>query len=275
MAAPAPAALALDIDGTLLTDDKVVAPRTVRAVAAARQAGVQVILVSARFPTGLLPIARDLGLDDGYFVASQGALVAALKGPAAYEILHETWIDAALAVLVEETAERHGFSCSRFTADRWLVTKLDDTIQREAHVLHVEPEIVESDVAEAAGPPHKMMVACNPQADTDGLLKLAADIPHQLSWTQSHAFMLEITAADVDKASGLRRALSAAGIPAAEAAAIGDGANDLSMFGLVGESVAMANARDDVKAGATWTTGSNNEDGVAVAIDRLLATHDD
>ncbi len=67
------------------------------------------------------------------------------------------------------------------------------------------------------------------------------------------------------------RALAAdLGVGPEAMAAVGDGPNDLGMFAHVGTAVAMANASDAVKAAATWVTASNREDGLALAIDRLL-----
>lgn len=261
-------ALALDVDGTLLTDDHDLAPSTVRAVADARAAGVEVILVSARYPAALTTITLRLGIDTGYFIGCQGAIVARLTGPATYDVLAETRIDAVTASTVEAAAARAGFSASRFTADRWTVTHVDDTIRREAAVLGIEPDL--ADAASAGDDPHKLMVACAPDADTGELTRFANSLPVQLTWTLSHPFMLEVTAAGVDKASALDQLLSHLGLDPVRVAAIGDGSNDVGMFGLVGTAVAMGNAPPAVRAAASWTTRTNSADGVALAIERLL-----
>lgn len=89
--------------------------------------------------------------------------------------------------------------------------------------------------------------------------------------TFSHAAHLEITAAGLDKALGVRALADHLGVSMQSTAAIGDGLNDLEMFGSVGTSVAMGQASEAVKSAATYVTATNTADGVAAALGSLLA----
>ena len=83
-------------------------------------------------------------------------------------------------------------------------------------------------------------------------------------------FYFEFTARGIDKAHALSVALPERGIDPSELVAFGDGQNDIPMLKLAGTGVAMANATDEVKRAADCVTGSNNEDGIAQMLDRLL-----
>jgi len=87
----------------------------------------------------------------------------------------------------------------------------------------------------------------------------------------SNPTYLEITRADVDKAMAVAEYCRTIGIGASDVLAIGDGPNDLAVFAFAGVSVAPANARPEVLAAADIVTASNDEDGVAVYLDRLLS----
>lgn len=265
-------AIALDVDGTLLTDDHVIAESTVRAIADARRAGVRVILASARFAPALLPIARELRCDSEYFIGCQGAVIGKFTPDGGHEVVRHTRIDPYLALEVEEAAAGCGLVMSRFVGNHWFVRSVDDAIRRESAILNMMPKTVAFDVLNPDYAPHKLVVAFDPKAAPEELEGFAFELPPMLRWVTSHSYMLEITAAGVDKAGALAQLLELLDIPPSAVAAIGDGLNDLGMFDLVGVSVAMGNASEPVKAAATWTTESNTADGAALAIDRLLAT---
>lgn len=83
-------------------------------------------------------------------------------------------------------------------------------------------------------------------------------------------FYFEFTARGIDKARALTHALPERGIDPAELIAFGDGQNDIPMLKLAGTGIAMANATDEVKRAADMVTCSNNEDGIAAALEELL-----
>ncbi|MCL6594325.1 MAG: HAD hydrolase family protein, partial [Alicyclobacillus sp.] len=93
--------------------------------------------------------------------------------------------------------------------------------------------------------------------------------PYEL--TQSNSANLEINPPGVSKASGLAVACRALGLAASQVVAIGDGRNDVPMLRWAGCGIAMGNASKPVQAAATWVTATCAEDGVACAIERLLA----
>ena len=260
--------VALDVDGTVLTPDDRIAASTVAAVTEARVRSVRVVLASSRGPVALRSIQALLGLRDEWFIGYQGALVARWVGDE-LEVLAETPVDHADAREVESRVVAAGLSIGRYIGVRWRVPRLTEAIRREAALTGERPVV--STVAEndADAAPHKLAAIAAGDDETAALRRLAASLPPTVTSTLSHPHFLEITAAGVDKASGLRSLLTRLGIPRARTAAVGDGLNDLGLFGAVAQPIAMGQADARVKAAATWVTSSNTQDGVARALTRL------
>jgi Cof subfamily protein (haloacid dehalogenase superfamily) len=263
--APLVGLVALDVDGTVLTPHGEVAPSTAAAVAAARAGSVRVVLASSRGPVALERIQAALGLEGEWFIGFQGALVARRRGDG-LEVLAEAPLERALARQVEALAVEAGLSVGRYTGSRWRVPRLTGAILREAAGTGEEPLLSTPEEADADGPPHKLMVIAEGDAEEAALQRLAAAMPSGVTATFSGAACLEVTADAVDKGSGLVPLARHLGIPAELTAAVGDGPNDLGIFRVVGHPVAMGQAAAEVRSAARWVTSSNTEDGVARAL---------
>ena len=157
---------------------------------------------------------------------------------------------------------------SWYAGSHWFVSHVDATIARESQVVRVEPEV--ADLAALPTPPDKLMVIASEGA-RDRLAALLRLLPDTVQAERSNPGYLEITSAGVHKGEAVAWYAARAGVPRASIAAIGDGRNDLPMFAVAGTAVAVANAHPDVLAAADWVTGSNVDDGVADALDRLAA----
>jgi Cof subfamily protein (haloacid dehalogenase superfamily) len=263
---PGVALVALDVDGTVLTPDGRIAPSTRAAVAQARERSVRIVLASSRGPVALERIQAGLGLQDEWFVGFQGALVAR-RTRTGLEVLDQTRIEPGAAGEVEALALALGLSIGRYAGLRWRVPRLTDAIRREAAETGERPVLSTPEESAADEAPHKLAAIADGNADA--LPRLAAQLPATVTATLSHPDFLEITAAGVDKGTGLRALGSALGIPAARTAAVGDGPNDLGMFAAVGHPVAMGQAPPAVRAAAGWVTTGNADDGVARALEHL------
>jgi Cof subfamily protein (haloacid dehalogenase superfamily) len=265
--------VALDVDGTVLDERLQVADSTRAAVAEARERGVHVVLASSRGPEALAFVQEALGLRDEWFVGYQGALVARRKGDArddaldaALDVLAETRMALPVARAVEEAAVARGLSVGRYAGLRWRVPEVTDAIRREAATTGETPVPGAPDERDADGPPHKVLVIAPDDDRIADLHALADALPPEVTATFSHRTYLEVTAAGVDKASGLGPLLDALALDADATAAVGDGANDLALFRAVGCAIAMGQAADEVRAAASWVTGTVWDDGVARAL---------
>lgn len=267
-ARPAVSLVALDVDGTVLGPDGRIAGSTSAAVDEARSRGVRVVLASSRGPVALAPIQDALSLAGEWFVGFQGALVAR-RTTSGLEVLAETPMERAAAAEVERQARARGLSVGRYIGLRWRVPELTDAILCEARGTGEEPLLSSPAEADADALPHKVMVIADGPDRFPLLDDLAAALPSTVTGTLSHPGYFEVTAAGVDKGHGLRSLLTRFGFAAEQAAAVGDGPNDLGMFAAVGSPVAMGQATEQVRAAATWVTGSVEDDGVARALAHL------
>jgi Cof subfamily protein (haloacid dehalogenase superfamily) len=265
--------VALDVDGTVLLPDGGIAPSTRAAVAAARSRSVRVVLASSRGPVALAPIQEFLGLADEWFIGFQGALVARWTGGAdrdgGLEILTETRIPQATAAEVEAQALREAVSVGRYCGLRWRVPLVTEAIRAEAAQTGERPLLSTAEEAAADDPPHKIAAMALDDSQAPALRRLAAALPPAVTGTFSHPLFLEITAAGVDKATGLRALAEHLAVPVERRAAVGDGLNDLGLFAAVGRPIAMGQAQAEVRAAAGWVTTSNTDDGVARAMAHL------
>jgi Cof subfamily protein (haloacid dehalogenase superfamily) len=259
--------VALDVDGTVLTPDHRVADSTRSAVRDARRGGTRVILASSRGPVALERIQQELGLRDEWFIGYQGALVARWVGEQV-EVLGSTPLSHATAEAIEFRAVAAGLSVGRYIGPRWRVPRITHAIEREATITGEAPLVSTPEENAADDAPQKLLVIADGPNDP-ALNALAESLPSTVTATFSHRNYLEVTAAGVDKAHGLRRLVRHLGTPWAATAAVGDGLNDLALFAAVDRPIAMGQAEAAVKSAARWVTTSNTEDGVAVALTHL------
>lgn len=261
--------IAADVDGTVLTPEHTITPATRTAVARAREQGAVVVLTSSRSPVGLRAIIAGLDLDAQWFIAYQGALVARWTQDGTLSVLAETLLDRSVARTIEEQALSKAMSVGRYTRGRWFVPRIDVAITREAAITGETPLQRASAQLDDAPAPHKLLIIA---PDDDAIARLhqfASSLPPTVTAAFSHPAYFEITATGVDKAHGLRALADHLNISLHEAAAIGDGRNDIAMFGAVNVAIAMGQARADVRSAAQYTTFSNRADGLAQALNNL------
>ena len=276
-------AIAMDIDGTLTNDQKVISPRTRERLLQAQSEGIKLILASGRPSQGLKRLAHELELDthDGLLVCFNGACVIDAQTD---EVLYENAMPA--DELQRLLAHLKNFNVipwisqgeDLFVEDayRCMLTLPDGSqknivkYERDACDLKIHEVASLSDVA-ASMPVDKLLTAGDPDYLQAHYQEMYEPFTGTLSGMFTADWYFEYTAPGIDKAVALTGALGKLGIDASEVVAFGDGQNDRSMLAWAGTGVAMANAVDETKAVAQMVTLSNNEDGIAVALDKLLA----
>ena len=132
-------------------------------------------------------------------------------------------------------------------------------------------------VAEASaiqGGATKFLIPGEPQLLVDLEAKMKEVLSNRMEIFRSAPFFLELTPKGIDKAKSLQRLLVHLGMKREDLMAFGDGFNDLSMLEYAGMGIAMGNAVDEVKAIADFITISNDEDGIAIALEQLLYSND-
>ena len=263
-------ALALDLDGTLLTSREDVSKRNLDALAKARGAGLQIILASARWFQLAERVARRVEAAPP-IIACSGAQVRRLDdGRDLFDERLPTEFAAALYAICD--ANR---CIATFVLDEQVIIKVDNA--PAASLAPPEMRFVDSLTATVSERPRIALIqGSNTCRLIEHELRPAwGDRVHFITSISSRGKpVLTLTAMGAHKGVALQVACAELGIDAAEVVAFGDSGNDVEMFKVAGASVAMGQAGDAVKAAATYVSMPNDQDGVAVAIERLLAEGD-
>jgi hypothetical protein len=263
--------VACDLDGTLLRSDGSLSERTRRALAACEAAGALVMICTARPVRWVRPIAAQI---TGHPVAAcaNGAVLWDLArdqlvsaqplDPVVAGALIKT-VDAVLpggAWAVEQTLR---FGHEPAYKPFWPLPD-DALVGPVATLLQVPPVKLMFR--------HQELMADEMLARAHGAIATNSALDRAVELTHSNATdgLLEVSAAGVNKGTALARVCAVRGIEAGDVIAFGDMPNDLAMLSWAGRSVAVANAHPDVRAVADTLARSNDEDGVAAVLERLL-----
>ncbi|CAH0525901.1 Cof-type HAD-IIB family hydrolase [Vibrio hippocampi] len=260
--------IAIDLDGTLLTSDKQISPRTQEALLSAKQQGVQVLLASGRPLKGMLPYLQQLGLitDQDYVVHSNGCFVANVGSG---EVIHQQLISGADAKKVAVLAKQLGLDCHAFSTELGLITpKTNPYTQLEAKINNLE--INEYDFAQLEDD-HRIIKAMIVAAPED-LAKAAPLVPQSFkddyTVVQSSPYFLEFINPATNKGQGVQVVADRLNVAQSEVICFGDAENDHHMIEWAGLGIAMDNAMPQTKALADELTDNNNADGVAKGVER-------
>jgi Cof subfamily protein (haloacid dehalogenase superfamily) len=260
-----PTVVATDLDGTIVRSDGTISPRTRAALQSASAAGATVVVVTGRPPRWMHDIADRIG-HAGLAICANGALV--------YDLHTETIVDAhplgvdvarelvtalraaipGLGFAVETVDSEFGHEPAyrpRWATDGALVADLETLLSR----------------------PLAKLLARHEGLDSDELLARARAAVGDTTATMTHSSrdgLLEISAAGISKATTLADVVGRTGHAAGDVIAFGDMPNDLPMLAWAGRSVAVANAHPEVLAVVDEVTLSNDDDGVAVVLERLF-----
>lgn len=266
--------IGLDLDGTVFDDRKNISPRTLQAIQAAAHRGVAVLPATGRFLNGLpesfvgLPGVR-------YALTSNGAVVTELS--TGRRLVSRMLPDSLAARIMEIFS---GFDCmanafidGRGVASNSAYPHLEDwygTTGLQGYIRTFDhPDLTPLGIVQAH-PGHVEKISAifhTPQERAR-----AADALRGLDCEVCGSFTrnIEITAAGVDKGTGLLKLAQALGFGAENIMACGDSSNDLAMLRAAGLGIAMGNGSQAVREAADYVTLSNNEDGVAAAIEKFV-----
>ncbi len=256
-----------DVDGTIVTSGKIIAPSTVEAAARLQAAGIALSIVSARPTRGMLWIQDALKLTGPLAGFNGGRLL----GPDRRVIDEHIVTEAAARTALGLFAAR-GLQSWVFSGDDWFVlAAAAPHVQRESHTVRYEPTVI------ASFEPHLARVSKMVGISDDAPLLGEVEAELQLligaaaHAKRSQSYYLDLTAPEANKGAAVRAIAQAQGVGLEEVAVLGDMLNDVPMFEVAGFSVAMGNASDDVKARASASVaGTNDHDGWAEAIDTLV-----
>ena len=263
--------LVLDVDGTLLNDEREISKRTLAALLKVQQMGVRIVLASGRPTYGLMPLAKTLELGNyGGFVLSYNGcqIIKAQNG----EILFERRINPEMLPYLEKKARKNGFAIFTYHDDTLITDSPDNEYIKNEALLNNLKIIKEDEFSTAIDfAPCKCMLVSDKE---EALIELEQHWEKRLAGTldafRSEPYFLEVVPCGVNKANTLGALLEHLGVTREEVIAVGDGVCDVTMLQLAGMGIAMGHSQDSVKVCADYVTASNEEDGVALAVEKLI-----
>jgi Cof subfamily protein (haloacid dehalogenase superfamily) len=255
-----------DVDGTLLTKDKLLTDRAIGAAQKLHQAGIAFTITSSRPTIGMRFLIEPLGIILPIGAFNGSCIVDPALKPVEQHLIPQAAARRALEVLSE-----FGIDIWLFTSDRWLVLNNNGPyVAHEGRTIRADPIVVPDFTPYLS----KACKIVGSSADAAGLERCEKAMQEALGTeataVRSQSYYLDVTPPNVNKGTFVQAIAQRLGISTDVVATIGDMQNDLPMFRVSGTSFAMGNATDDVKRQATHVTASNEEDGFASAMERIL-----
>ncbi len=264
--------LLADVDGTLLTQEKVLTEEAKEASGQLRRAGVRLAITSGRPPRGMKMLIKPLALDTVIAGFNGGLLV----NPD-FSVVSSFTLDPAAAKQTLTLMIDQGLDAWIYTGNEWLIRNANAPhVAREAWTVKFDPETVErfsdaqlSEAVKIVGvsDDFELVAACAKAVQNT--------LGPKANAACSQPYYLDVTHPQANKGMVVQTLSNLLSIPLEQIATIGDMPTDIPMFCKSGFSIAMANANDEVKARADVVTDSNENDGFAKAVHELLLRLDD
>ena len=262
--------IVLDLDGTLTNSKKEITPRNRETLIRMQQQGIRLVLASGRPTYGIVALANELHLDEfgGLILSYNGGEIINWETK---EMMYENVLPNEVVPVLYECARTHHLSILTYDgADIITENSRDPYVQKEAFLNKMAIRETNDFLTDITLPIAKCLIV----GDADKLIPLESELCIRLQGKinvfRSEPYFLELVPQGIDKALSLAVLLEKTGIKREEVIAIGDGYNDLSMIKFAGLGIAMGNAQEPVKKAADYITLTNEEDGVAEAIDHFI-----
>ena len=260
------ALLLADVDGTLVTHDKVLTERAVAAVRALRAKGIRFAVTSGRPPKGMKMLFAPLEIDTPVAGFNGG-----LFTDVSLNTIEEHSLPAEVAQKAAGIIRDHKLDLWVYRGEDWMVTDAKAPhVDRESWTVKFGPKVVAGydDVMD------HVVKLVGVSDDLDAVKKAEAEMQSALGRTASAArsqpYYLDVTHPDANKGGVVAYLSRKYAIEPSRIATIGDMPNDILMFKPSGLSIAMGQASDEVKQAADEVTSSSEEEGFASAVERLL-----
>lgn len=256
-----------DIDGTLLNDQKELLPQVKQSLRKAAQKGIWIALASGRMPAGVEAVEKELGIP---CIKICNAGTYTLMGDQCINM--ETLLPDTMKQIYLDIARKNNLPLWIFQEKQWYITDLDCYIEREIEIIQYRPEIVSAEKLaeqwkkEKTGP-NKLLISAAPE-----MLPVIRQEIEKQNWPDidmacSTDIYLEIFPKGVTKGTALSAICKKLNINLENTIAFGDHELDIPLIETAGTGIAMGNAIDELKAKADFVTKTNNEAGIAYALE--------
>lgn len=263
--------LAIDVDDTLIDDEKRISANTQQALAEALSMGVKVTLATGRMYASAKQIAAQLKLNVP-LISYQGALIKNLEDGV---VLYERHVPQDAVQFLFDFAERHRLHIQAYVNDELYVKEDNEKIQAYARLSDV-PYQVEPDLERLSRLPMPKIIIIDDPDKLDALMpELSERLGNQVHMTKSKPNFLEFMHKEGTKGHAVTFLAEHFGCSLSEVIGIGDSWNDMEMLEVAGLGVAMGNAVPSLKEKADYITRTNNEDGVCHVVETFILQHKD
>lgn len=258
--------IASDMDDTLLNHDNKISERNAKAIRAALDKKLVVLIATGRMYVSARPYALDLGLDVP-LVTYNGALV---KGSKSGEVFYEHKMKLETAQEVLDYCKEKGYYMQVYIGDEIRVKERTKWSLMYTQISGIQTTEMGEAIYTAEEAPYKILVMTESGDFEKGWKDFAEKFAGKLDVTSSRDNFLELMEPGVNKWEAVKAVAASYGIKPEEVMCIGDSNNDVLMIKNAGIGVAVGNAKDSVKQHAKIVTASNNDDGVAMVIEAIL-----
>jgi Cof subfamily protein (haloacid dehalogenase superfamily) len=258
-----------DVDGTLVTQEKILTERAIKSVADLRQAGVKFAVTSGRPPRGMAMLIDPLKIDQPLAAFNGGVLTQ----PDLTTIVHENFLPRRMVEKVIKIILDHQLDVWLYTGREWYVRDVNAPhVAREQWTVKFAPTVVPNfeghleNVAKVVGVSDDLAAVQRCEKDAQDACG------NQASAARSQPYYLDVTHPNANKGEVVLTMSKFLNIPIEQIATIGDMPNDVLMFRKSGVSIAMGNASPEVQKSATYVTSSNEQEGFATAMEKFILT---
>lgn len=262
--------IAIDIDGTLLNSKKELTERTRLVLKKAQEEGNIVVLATGRPSCGASAFAEKLELSKygGFLLSYNGGSIVNCKNG---EIIFNSTLDCSFIPELYNDTSNRGVSILSYEEDSIITENADcKYVEIESRINSIPIKKVDNFVDAITFPIVKCLALGDPTIMAELEIEMKEKYGERLSIYRSEPFFIELSSPKIDKGESLDRLMIHLGLTKNNLIAFGDGFNDLTMVDYAGVGVAMANAQEVVKSIANIVTLSNDEDGVANTIEKLI-----
>jgi Cof subfamily protein (haloacid dehalogenase superfamily) len=256
-----------DVDGTLVTQEKVLTKRAAEAVLRLHDAGIQFSVTSGRPPRGMEMLIEPLKLVQPLAAFNGGVLIQ----PDLATVVDQNFLPAGVPEQVIDSIEKHGLDIWIYTATDWFVRDVNGAhVAREQWTVRFPPKVVKT----FDGLLGRVAKIVGVSDDLAAVAKCEKDVQQaggsHISAARSQPYYLDVTHPKANKGEVVLAMSKLLNIPAEQIATLGDMPNDVLMFKKSGVSIAMGNASKEVQASATYVTATNEDEGFAKAIEEFV-----
>lgn len=262
--------IVLDLDGTLTNSKKEITLRSKETLLRAQQKGIRLVLASGRPTYGIVPLANELRMNEfgGFILSYNGGEIINWETE---ELIYDNVLPNDAVPILYECARSHKLSILTYDGAEIVTENSQDPyVQKEAFLNKMAVRETNDFLTDITLPVAKCLIVGDPQELIQVESELCIRLQGRINVFRSEPYFLELVPQGIDKAQSLAVLLKELDVTREEMIAIGDGYNDLSMIKFAGMGIAMGNAQEPVKKAARYITLTNEEDGVALAVEKFV-----